>query len=323
MRLKNILAGAVALALCTVSFASLAADAGEVKTIDCSNASVLGLGDEGNALRRNIYNVWGNSVEDIDPNTAVSEYITIDFTISGIGSDSARKDTSSSTKYDADGTNYYAFIGGSIAGNSRHSISGADATSEYTAINGDGTYTVTWTLDSPSENISCLYLQTNIDFTEYVAEADRETAEKEKNTAASGITITINSITSVEPDKEEETTDTESSDDTTESETTADDSSSNDGTTSNNNNNDSSSSTTTAKSTTTTTAKSTTTTAAKSTTTTAANNSSSAATTTAATAATSASTVSNTPTGDTSGIAVVAVALTAAGAAAVLSRKKD
>ena len=315
MRLKNILAGAVALALCTVSFASLAADAGEVKTIDCSNASVLGLGDEGNALRRNIYNVWGNSVEDIDPNTAVSEYITIDFTISGIGSDSARKDTSSSTKYDADGTNYYAFIGGSIAGNSRHSISGADATSEYTAINGDGTYTVTWTLDSPSENISCLYLQTNIDFTEYVAEADRETAEKEKNTAASGITITINSITSVEPDKEEETTDTESSDDTTESETTADDSSSNDGTTSNNNNNDSSSSTTTAKSTTTT--------AAKSTTTTAANNSSSAATTTAATAATSASTVSNTPTGDTSGIAVVAVALTAAGAAAVLSRKKD
>ena len=319
MRLKNILAGATALALCTVSFASLAADAGEVKTIDCSNASVLGLGDEGNALRRNIYNVWGNSVEDIDPNTAVSEYITIDFTISGIGSDSARKDTSSSTKYDADGTNYYAFIGGSIAGNSRHSISGADATSEYTAINGDGTYTVTWTLDSPSENISCLYLQTNIDFTEYVAEADRETAEKEKNTAASGITITINSITSVEPDKEEETTDTESSDDTTESETTAttaaDDSSSNDGTTSNNNNNDSSSSTTTAKSTTTT--------AAKSTTTTAANNSSSAATTTAATAATSASTVSNTPTGDTSGIAVVAVALTAAGAAAVLSRKKD
>jgi len=319
MRLKNILAGAVALALCTVSFASLAADAGEVKTIDCSNASVLGLGDEGNALRRNIYNVWGNSVEDIDPNTAVSEYITIDFTISGIGSDSARKDTSSSTKYDADGTNYYAFIGGSIAGNSRHSISGADATSEYTAINGDGTYTVTWTLDSPSENISCLYLQINIDFTEYVAEADRETAEKEKNTAASGITITINSITSVEPDKEEETTDTESSDDTTESETTAttaaDDSSSNDGTTSNNNNNDSSSSTTTAKSTTTT--------AAKSTTTTAANNSSSAATTTAATAATSASTVSNTPTGDTSGIAVVAVALTAAGAAAVLSRKKD
>ncbi|MBR1527844.1 MAG: hypothetical protein IJ642_00920 [Oscillospiraceae bacterium] len=297
MRLKNILAAAAAFAFCTVSFASLAANAGEVKTIDCSNASALGLGDEGNALRRNIYNVWGNSVEDMDPNTAVSEYIKIDFTISGIGSDSARKDTSSTTKYDADGVNYYAFVGGSIAGNSRHSISGADATSEYTPITGDGNYTVTWTLDAPSENISCLYLQTNIDFTEYVAEADRETAEKEKNTGASGITITINSITSVEPDKEEETS--EGSDENGEGETTtttADDSGSNH----NDNNNNNS------------------TTASKSTTTTAAGNSS--ASTTAATAASS---VSNTPTGDTSGVVVAAVVLTAAGAAAVLSRKKD
>ncbi len=305
MKLKNILAAAAAVAFCTVSFASVAANAGEVKTIDCSNASALGLGDEGNALRRNIYNVWGNSVEDMDPNTPVSEYITIEFTISGIGTDSARKDASTSTKYDSNGGNYCAFIGGSIAGVSRHSISGSDPTTEYTPISGDGTYTVTWTLDSPSENISCLYLQTNIDFTEYVAEADRETAEKEKNTAASGITITINSITSVEPDKEEETSETSAEDSESQTTTTtAADSNGNNNSNNNNNNNNNSSTTTTT---------------AKSTTTTAAAKSSS----TSTTAATSATTVSDTPTGDTSGVVAVAVVLTAAGAAAVISRKKD
>ena len=294
MRLKNMLAVAAAFAFCTVSFASLAANAGEEKTIDCSNASDLGLGDEGNAVRRNIYNTWGNNVTDIDANSAVSEYISVEFTISGIGSDSARKDADSSTKYDGNGTNYVAFVGGSVAGTARHSITGGDPTDEFISITGDGTYTATWTLgDLVSENISCLYLQTNIDFTDYVAEADKETAEKNKDVAASGITLTINSIKTVEPDAAEET-DSESE---TNSET--------EGT-----------SETEANSTESTTKASTTTTAKSSTTTTTAKSAST-------TAATTSSTVTNTPTGDTSGIAVVASILGVAGAAAVISKKKD
>lgn len=294
MRLKNMLAVVAAFAFCTVSFASLAANAGEEKTIACTNASDLGLGDEGNAVRRNIYNTWGNNVTDIDANTAVSEYISVEFTISGIGSDSARKDADSSTKYDGNGTNYVAFVGGSVAGTARHSITGGDPTDEFISITGDGTYTATWTLgDLSSENISCLYLQTNIDFTDYVAEADKETAEKNKDVAASGITLTINSIKTVEPDAAEET-DSESE---TNSET--------EGT-----------SETEAASTESTTKSSTTTTAKSTTTTTTAKSAST-------TAATTASTVTNTPTGDTSGIAVVASVLAAAGAAAVVSKKKD
>ncbi|MBR1553948.1 MAG: hypothetical protein IJ644_00980 [Oscillospiraceae bacterium] len=291
MRLKNMLAVAAAFAFCTVSFASLAANAGEEKTIDCSNASDLGLGDEGNAVRRNIYNTWGNNVTDIDANTAVSEYISIEFTISGIGSDSARKDADSTTKYDGDGTNYVAFVGGSVAGTARHSITGGDPTDEYITISGDGTYTATWTLgDLSSENISCLYLQTNIDFTDYVAEADKETAEKNKDVAASGITLTINSIKTVEPDAAEETSESETNAETEGSSET-----------------DAATESTTKATTTTTAKSSTTTTTAKSAST---------------TAATTSSTVTNTPTGDTSGIAVVASVLTAAGAAAVVSRKK-
>ena len=291
MRLKNMLAVAAAFAFCTVSFASLAANAGEEKTIDCSNASDLGLGDEGNAVRRNIYNTWGNNVTDIDANTAVSEYISIEFTISGIGSDSARKDADSTTKYDGDGTNYVAFVGGSVAGTARHSITGGYPTDEYITISGDGTYTATWTLgDLSSENISCLYLQTNIDFTDYVAEADKETAEKNKDVAASGITLTINSIKTVEPDAAEETSESETNAETEGSSET-----------------DAATESTTKATTTTTAKSSTTTTTAKSAST---------------TAATTSSTVTNTPTGDTSGIAVVASVLTAAGAAAVVSRKK-
>jgi len=300
MKLKNMLAVAAAFAFCTVSFASLAANAGEEKTIDCSNSSDLGLGDEGNAVRRNIYNIWGNNVTDIDANSAVSEYISVEFTISGIGSDSARKDADSSTKYDGNGTNYVAFVGGSVAGTARHSITGSDPTDEFISITGDGTYTATWTLgDLSSENISCLYLQTNIDFTDYVAEADKETAEKNKDVAASGITLTINSIKTVEPDAAEETdseSETASETESTAAETEA-----------------AATTESTAKSTTTTAA---TTTAAKSTTTTTAKAAA------ATTAATTASTVTNTPTGDTSGIAVVTSLLTAAGAAAVVSRKK-
>ena len=289
------LAVAAAFAFCTVSFASLSANAGEEKTIDCSNASDLGLGDEGNAVRRNIYNTWGNNVTDIDANSAVSEYISVEFTISGIGSDSARKDADSSTKYDGDGVNYVAFVGGSVAGTARHSITGGDPTDEFISITGDGTYTATWTLgDLSSENISCLYLQTNIDFTDYVAEADKETAEKNKDVAASGITLTINSIKTVEPDAAEESD--------SESETSSETESSASET-------ESASTESTAKSTTTTTAKSTTTTTT--------------AKSASTTASTTSSTVSNTPTGDTSGIAVVASVLAAAGAAAVVSKKKD
>jgi len=328
MILKKIAAVTAAFSLCAVSFASLAASAAE-KMIDYTANSELALGDEGNVLRRNIYNVWGNSVEDIDAETPVSGYIKINFTISGIGSDTSRKDAEKLTKYDANGSaDYIAFIGGAAGGNTaRHSITGAsDGTDEYISITGDGTYDVTWTLTEPSSNIQCLYLQTNICYIDYLPEDEQE-AEKakknaaDKNIAGSNVTITINSIVTEEPEEDttEDTTQADNNDDTTEATTTNNDSSSDSG---NDSDGDTKSTTAGNASTTTasTTATTTATTAVKTTTTAAA--ATTAATTAASSSTTDTATVSNTATGD-AGIAAAVAALAVAGAAAIVSKKKD
>ena len=124
----------------------------------------LGKGDNGVSLRRNIYNVWGNEIEDIDENTAVNGYLTVTFEISGIGSDSALVN-------EEDGTSepLYAFLGGSIAGKSYHQgeyNKGEVPEGQSVLINGDGEYSLTWA-DTYSSTINCLYIQTNINFYAY------------------------------------------------------------------------------------------------------------------------------------------------------------
>lgn len=144
------------------------------------------VGDNGVSLRKNIYNVWGNEVTDIDGNTAVDNYVKVVFELSGIGEDSAN------ITYGDDGTitseePFYAYLGGSIAGQSRHQSnydSGDIPDDEITALNGDGEYEVIWNLDWGSENIDCLYVQTNINVYAYGESKETSTAK-----------ITIKSIT--------------------------------------------------------------------------------------------------------------------------------
>lgn len=41
-------------------------------------------GDDGNCIRLNIYNVWGNDVQDIDFNFTAEKNVTVDFNVSGL-----------------------------------------------------------------------------------------------------------------------------------------------------------------------------------------------------------------------------------------------
>lgn len=313
MKLKSIAAVAAAFSLCTVSFASIAAAASVDIAYTATDAG-LGCGDDGYCARRNIYNVWGNSVEEIDPEVAVYGNITVTFTVSGIGTDSS-KEQSSETRYDADGGAYVAYVCGSIAGNSRNNA--AEVGDEYVYINGDGTYTAVWTLTDSngevfgSENISCLYLQTNIDYLIYGSDEEKEKDKKERDIADSGVMITINSITTEEAPEEDTSDSTEDTSDSTE-----DTSDTSGGTDTNSNDTGSSTTTTTTSGSS---GNSTTTT------TTTSNSSGSSSTTTAASTSSSSSsavtTESNTDTGDAGIMAAVAV-LAAAGIGAFASKKR-
>ena len=301
MNLKHLTAVAAAFSLCAVSFASLAANA-EV-TINYNPSSDIACGDDGVSLRRNIRNTWGNDVTDIEESNVVNEYITVNFTISGLGD--ATSNAEANKKYDCDGTNFVAFLGGSVGGNTRHNNENGEIGDQYVNITGDGDYSVTWNLDSASDTVLCLYLQTNINYLAFGSEEEKAKKDSEREITDSGLNLTITSIKT--GDAPEEESSEESKESNTESETAA-------------TTETAAGETTTAASTTTTAAATTTTTAKSSTTTTAKSNS---AATTAAAPASSSDSVSNAPTGDTTGIAVIATVLTAAGAAAVVSKKKD
>ncbi len=292
MNLKRMTAVAAAFSLCAVSFASLAASA-EV-TIPYSANSDIACGDDGVSLRRNILNTWGNDVTDIE-STAVAEYITVNFTISGLNG--ATSNAEANAKYDCNGTNFVAFVAGAAGGNVRHNNEGGAIGDQYVTITGDGDYSVTWNLESASGSIECLYLQTNINYLAFGSDEEKAKKDSEREITDSGLSLTINSIKTGDAPEEETTEESN-----TEGETTTEAES----TTTEGGGTTASTTSTTAKSTTTTTAKS-----------------NSSAATTAAAPASSSDSVSNTPTGDTTGIAVIASVLAAAGAAAVVSKKKD
>ena len=174
MNIRKTTAIAAALALSACSLMALPANAASpsVKYVGMTPIGIvytesegsLGVGDNGVSLRRNIYNVWGNEVTDIDGATMVNGYVTVQFEVSGIGTDSelVNEDDGSTTPY-------YVFLGGSIAGVSYHQSEfnkGKVPGSQCVAITGDGTYTVTWE-ETYSENIDCLYLQSNINIYAY------------------------------------------------------------------------------------------------------------------------------------------------------------
>lgn len=190
-----------AIAAAAVSVSSVAAmtlfnaNAAVTTIAHTQSAEATNTENDGRSLRVNIYNIWGQkkNIEDIDPNTAVEDNITINFTIKGIGSNS-HNTNENMEELDA----YYAFVSGNIAGVDGWEV--GTSGNDKVMITGDGSYTAVWN-GVNSENISALALSTNINYFNYGQSIEE-----------SGITITIDSITTGKAD-----------DDTTEAPTNGDD----------------------------------------------------------------------------------------------------
>lgn len=202
MKIKKFIAAMAVTAVSAISFAAMAvpAYAADIDIPYTKSDNALTTSDDANEVRLNICNTWsGNSIEDINIDTPVSEKIVVNFTVEGIGSESTRKNEDGTTD------DLCAYLIGSIGTNSAWAPD--ENGNETVSINGDGDYTVTWNLDDDSETIESLILQSNI------RPADNETLED------SGITLSINYISTV-GDESATTTTTTSAETTTTTVTT-------------------------------------------------------------------------------------------------------
>ncbi len=136
--------------------------------------------DDGSTLRVNILNTWGNNFVDIDANTVCNEYIEVEFTISGIGSESYNKNEDGS-----DGDHYQASLVGTIGANKFWGKSDDVGSVGTVEINGDGTYTVRSELSEAADTILCLILKVNVNVFNY---------SDTGNLDESGISVVVNSI---------------------------------------------------------------------------------------------------------------------------------
>lgn len=207
MKFKQILSAAAAFAVAaavamSMMMSTVSAAEKELTYIGPS-ANAYALENDGVSLRLNIYNQWskGQETADIVDKGEFAEKISVNFTVSGLGTDSAN------VADDGTKTPFQAFLSGSV---------GVDSSWEPTennkavAIEGDGTYTVDFMLSTPADTILCLILSTNINAYQYTSSG---------KPADTGITFKINKITTGTVG--EDTTDTsETTDPTNEEETT-------------------------------------------------------------------------------------------------------
>ncbi|MBR6242888.1 MAG: hypothetical protein IKQ90_05290 [Ruminococcus sp.] len=198
MKFNRAFAAMAAAAFSVSAYASMAmtAEAAQVSIAykDTDNElDSLGVGNDGISVRKNIYNVYGNNVVCITPETAVKDQVTVNFTVSGIGS------TAANTKEDGSADPYVAYLAGEINGEKKHERADIPA-DDLVSINGDGSYTATFHFRGSAEKIDCLYLQTNINFYQYAQSLED-----------SGVRIKIDSITT----EGEESGDTQTSTTTT------------------------------------------------------------------------------------------------------------
>ena len=196
--MKKIIAAMASIAISATAFMvmSVSAYAADINIPYTQSENSLTTSDDTKEVRVNICNTWsGNNIEDISTDTAVSEKIVVKFTVDGIGSDSTRTNEDGTTE------NLCAYLIGSVGTNSAWSPD--ENGNETVAINGDGDYTVTWTLDKDSDSIDNLILQSNIRI-----DADKTLEE-------SGITITVNSISTIGEEVTSTTTTTTESSTTT------------------------------------------------------------------------------------------------------------
>lgn len=142
--------------------------------------------DDGATARLNIYNIWGGTIEDINPAVNVIDYIEVTFTITGLGDR-----TCNMNEDGTEGDAYTMSLMGTIGNMGFWGNAETDAaTPGSVAITGDGTYTVRTDLPESADTILCLLLSSNINF--------YQLGETVTGIADSGIGITVDSISTGE-----------------------------------------------------------------------------------------------------------------------------
>lgn len=160
-KLKRIIASASAAAMAASALlAAVPASAASVeKEIAYTGPSdgALAFENDGSSLRMNIFNEWGIDIKDIENKGDFSEKISVTFTVSGLGENSAN------IAEDGTETPYEAFLSGSVGTDSYwgSTAEGNTVDNKSVAIEGDGTYMAEFLLSSPADTISCLILSTN------------------------------------------------------------------------------------------------------------------------------------------------------------------
>ena len=144
----------------------------------------LAFNNDGSTLRLNLYNVWGNEIEDMNNVGTFEEKISVDFTITGLG------DTTGNMAEDGTVTPYTAYLSGMAGTNSFWGEGEADNTveNEVITITGDGDYTAEFMLADATGTVECLFLTTNINVFQF-----SETG----SIAESGLDITVTDITTM------------------------------------------------------------------------------------------------------------------------------
>ena len=194
MKMKKIIAAIAASAVSMTALAAVSLSAfAEETTISYTGPSTGAYKVEGTDLRVNIWNTWGNDIKDLDTDAHnCSEWVKVDFTVSGLNGQTTNKDTSG-----ANTDSYYAFLGGAVGANAaRHTREEAEAAGDSVVnITGDGQYTATFNLADPADTILCLYLQTNIN-------AYNREGFANDDPSTTGINISIDKVYTVTPEEE-------------------------------------------------------------------------------------------------------------------------
>ena len=144
-------------------------------------------GIDGTSLCLNLRNANNCICEDIPQDVACSGYLSVTFSIHGIGTDAYRLQ-----KDGTQGTPYFAELVGVVRSAQDEEIlrfcngEEDDFAPGTVAITGDGTYTVRTELTQDADQILSLAVNTNIDLYRY---------QEEGNLAKSGITMQVESVT--------------------------------------------------------------------------------------------------------------------------------
>ncbi len=178
MKMRNMVAAMTAVAFSAISCVAMSASAA-VTEIPYTGPSAGALATENNGtdLRLNIFNEWGNEVRDINAATVCEDNVTVTFTVSGIGTNSANTNEDGTA-----GEPYRAWLSGTIGSNECWDAN--SAAYAPVAITGDGQYTATFALAEAADSVLCLIISTNINLYQYGTSA-----------ADCGVNITIDKIT--------------------------------------------------------------------------------------------------------------------------------